>query len=57
MGLKTSSNSFQLLKNKVLNGLSFRNTLCYLDDVWGVGVLKNFKSLKDLHEQKTKNTA
>jgi hypothetical protein len=24
MGLKTSSNSFQLLKNKVLNGLSFR---------------------------------
>jgi hypothetical protein len=29
MGLKTSSNSFQLLKNKVLNGLSFRNTLCY----------------------------
>jgi hypothetical protein len=27
MGLKTSSNSFQLLKNKVLNGLSFRNTL------------------------------
>ena len=35
MGLKTSPNSFQLLKNKVLNGLSFRNTLCYFDDVWG----------------------
>jgi hypothetical protein len=35
MGLKTSSNSFQLLKNKVLNGLSFRSTLCYFDDVWG----------------------
>jgi hypothetical protein len=43
MGLKTSPNSFQLLKNKVLNGLSFRNTLCYLDDVWGV--LKFFNSL------------
>ena len=49
MGLKTSPNSFQLLKNKVLNGLSFRYALCYLDDVGG-GVLKNFKSLKDLQE-------
>ena len=51
MGLKTSPNRFQLLKNKVLNGLSFRNTLCYLDDVWGGGGgLKNFKFLKDLQE-------
>ena len=33
MGLKASPNSFQLLKNKVFNGLSFRNTLCYMDDV------------------------
>ena len=33
MGLKASPNSFPLLKNKVFNGLSFRNTLCYLDDV------------------------
>jgi hypothetical protein len=32
MGLKTSPNSFPLLKNKVFNGLSFRNTLCYLDE-------------------------
>jgi hypothetical protein len=45
LGLKTSSNSFHLLKNKVLNGLSFRNALYYLDDVGGV--LKNFKSLRD----------
>jgi hypothetical protein len=42
MGLKASPNSFQFLKNKVLNGLSFRNTLCYLD---GVGGLKNSNSL------------
>ena len=45
---------FSLLKNKVLNGLSFRNTLCYLDDAWGGGggggFLEKFKSLKDLQE-------
>lgn len=33
MGLKTSPNTSQLLMDKVLNGLSFRSTLCYLDDV------------------------
>ena len=33
MGLKTSPNSFLLLMDRVLNGLSFRSTLCYLDDV------------------------
>ena len=33
MGSKTSQNSFQLLMDRVLNGLSFRRTLCYLDDV------------------------
>ena len=33
MGLKKSPNSFQLLLDCVLNGLSFRSTLCYLDDV------------------------
>ena len=33
MGLKTSPNSFQLLMGRVLNGLSFKSTLCYLDDV------------------------
>ena len=32
-GLKTSPNSFQMLMDKVLSGLSFRSTLCYLDDV------------------------
>ena len=32
-GLKTSPNSFQLLMDKILTGLSFRSTLCYLDDV------------------------
>ena len=32
-GLKTSPNSFQMVMDKILNGLSFRSTLCYLDDV------------------------
>ncbi|MCG8077951.1 MAG: DDE-type integrase/transposase/recombinase, partial [Candidatus Thiodiazotropha taylori] len=32
-GLKTSPNSFQMLMDKILSGLSFRSTLCYLDDV------------------------
>ena len=32
-GLKTSLNSFQMLMDKVLSGLSFRSTLCYLDNV------------------------
>ena len=49
MGLKTSPNSFQLLMDKVLNGLSFRNTLCYLDDV--LVFLETFEQhLKDLQE-------
>lgn len=33
MGLKTSPNSFQLLMDKVLRGLTFKSVLCYLDDV------------------------
>ena len=33
MGLSTASNSFQLLMDKVLHGLTFRSALCYLDDV------------------------
>lgn len=33
MGLKTSPNSFQLLMDKVLKGLTFKSVLCYLDDV------------------------
>ena len=32
-GLKTSPNSFQMLMDEILCGLSFRSTLCYLDDV------------------------
>ena len=32
-GVKNISNSFQLLIDRVLNRLSFRSTLCYLDDV------------------------
>lgn len=33
MGLHTSPNSFQLLMDKVLRGLTFKSCLCYLDDV------------------------
>jgi hypothetical protein len=33
MGLHTSPNSFQLLMDKVLSGLTFKSCLCYLDDV------------------------
>jgi hypothetical protein len=33
MGLKTATNSFQLLMDKVLHGLKVRTCLCYLDDV------------------------
>ena len=33
MGLKTSPNSFQLLMDTVLPGLTFKSVLCYLDDV------------------------
>ena len=32
-GLKTAPNSFQLLMDKVLCGLTFSCTLCYLDDI------------------------
>ncbi|KAK3085455.1 hypothetical protein FSP39_003638 [Pinctada imbricata] len=33
MGLNTAPSSFQLLMDKVLNGLTFQSALCYLDDV------------------------
>ena len=33
MGLSSSPSTFQLLMDKVLKGLTFRNCLCYLDDV------------------------
>ncbi|VDI06700.1 Hypothetical predicted protein [Mytilus galloprovincialis] len=33
MGLSSAPNSFQLLMDKVLSGLTFRSCLCYLDDV------------------------
>ena len=49
MGLSTAPNSFQLLMDKVLNGLTFKSTLCYLDDV--VIVSDTFSShMSDLTE-------
>ena len=33
MGLSTAPNSFQLLMDMVLRGLTFKSCLCYLDDV------------------------
>jgi hypothetical protein len=33
MGLSSSPNSFQLLMDKLLRGLTYRSCLCYLDDV------------------------
>ncbi|CAC5384566.1 unnamed protein product [Mytilus coruscus] len=33
IGLSSEPNSFQLLMDKVLSGLTFRSCLCYLDDV------------------------
>lgn len=33
MGLSTAPNSFQLLMDKVLRGLTFKSVLCYLDDI------------------------
>ena len=48
-GMKSSPNSFQLLMDKVLNGLSFKTTLCYMDDV--IVVSETFSQhMKDLTE-------
>ena len=48
-GMKSSPNSFQLLMDKVLNGLSFKTTLCYMDDV--IVVSETFSQhMKDLKE-------
>lgn len=33
MGLRTAPNSFQLLMDKILKGLTFSSVLCYLDDI------------------------
>ena len=33
MGLKTSPNSFKLLMDNILHGLTFKSALCYLDDI------------------------
>lgn len=33
MGLSSSPNSFQLLMDKLLRGLTYRSCLCYLDDI------------------------
>ena len=49
MGLKTAPNSFQLLMDKVLKGLTFKSVLCYMDDV--VIVSDSFeRHLKDISE-------
>jgi hypothetical protein len=34
MGLSSSPNSFQLLMDKLLRGLTYKSCLCYLDDVF-----------------------
>lgn len=48
-GLKTASNSFQLLMDKVLAGLSYKSVLCYLDDC--VIISETFtQHLRDLQE-------
>ena len=48
MGLKTAPNSFQLLMDKVLKGLTFKYLLCYMDDVI---VSDSFeRHLKDISE-------
>ena len=48
-GMKSIPNSFQLLMDKVLNGLSFKTTLCYMDDV--IVVSETFSQhMKDLKE-------
>lgn len=48
MGLKTAPNSFQLLMDKVLKGLTFKSVLCYIDVVI---VYDSFEQhLQDIHE-------
>ena len=49
MGLHISPNSFQLLMDKILRGLTFKSCLCYLDDA--VIFSENFEQhLSDLQE-------
>ena len=49
MGLKTSPSSFSLLMNKVLKGPTFKQVLCYIDDI--LVVTDTFdQHLKDLEE-------
>ena len=49
MGLRTSPNSFALLMDKVLKGLTFNKALCYLDDI--LVVSDSFdQHLRDLEE-------
>ena len=49
MGLKTSPSSFSLLMNKVLKGLTFKQVLCYIDDILVVSDTFD-QHLKDLEE-------
>ncbi len=53
MGLNTSPNSFQLLMDKVLNGLTFVSVLCYLDDICVFSETFD-QHLIDLHEVLTR---
>lgn len=49
MGLNTAPNSFPLLMDKVLKGLTFKSVLCYMDDV--VIISDSFEQhLKDISE-------
>ncbi|KAK3089628.1 hypothetical protein FSP39_005185 [Pinctada imbricata] len=49
MGLKTSPNSFQMLMDKVFNGLTFKSVLCYIDDA--IVASPTFEEhIKDLEE-------
>lgn len=49
MGLHISPNSFQLLMDKILRGLTFKSCLCYLDDA--VTFSENFEQhLSDMQE-------
>ena len=48
-GLRTAPNSFQLLMDKILHGLTFNSVLCYLDDICIFS--ETFEQhISDLHE-------
>ena len=53
MGLRTSPHSFQMLMDKVLDGLTFKSLLCYLDDILVCSETfeEHMKDLTDLFER------